>query len=480
MMRRRTVYVLAGAALAAVPIVPGWTGARSRVPAAVVREGEFADTIVEAGTLASAQMNTYGAPSAVTHAKIAELIAEGTQVRAGDRLIRFDTAQLEAERAHEEATLRAALAERLRAREELRVEQMRGDSDASSARDRVGFAEQALANATDGQGQLDLAEARAAGDDARHEVERARRAYDDLAPLLADGFITRAELEKAGQTLARAQSAAALAELRVRTLTDFQHPAAVAKTKAELGAARDGLGRVRDTASARRQQAQATAALAESRVGESQSRLDALDAALAASIVDARQPGLVIYRDLFFGADRRKPQVGDEVAANQVLLAVPDTSRLIVESRIREVDVRKIATGRRLTVRVDAYPDLSVSATVQAIGALALEDPSRGGARFFPMTIAVDVADPRLRPGMSVRAELPANAVRGAHIVPLAAVLDADGEPYCVVLDGSRRVRRRVSVIGTNDTEAAVKGVDVGERLALSEDQAPVTRAGIR
>jgi len=57
---------------------------------------------------------------------------------------------------------------------------------------------------------------------------------------------------------------------------------------------------------------------------------------VAHATIRADVPGLVVYRDLYFGSDRRKPQVGDEVWPNQPLIALPDTSQLTVDTKVRE------------------------------------------------------------------------------------------------------------------------------------------------
>jgi HlyD family secretion protein len=261
--------------------------------------------------------------------------------------------------------------------------------------------------------------------------------------------------------------------MRAQTLASFQRPAAIAKARAEAGIARDGLARQRDIARARLQQAQSAVMLAATRVAESEARIAGLDAAIAASTVVAQGPGLVMYRDVFFGSDRRKPQVGDAAAANQPLLAVPDTSKLTVETRVREIDVARIAAGRPALVRVDALPGAAAPATITLVGALALEDPARTGTRYFPVTVTLDRPDPRLRPGMTARVEIPAVTLPHAVVIPLQAVFDRDGERTCIVFDGGRWQRRAVTVAGVNETDAAIgAGLRAGDRVALVDPDA--------
>lgn len=471
MSRWGSVLIAAGLLVAAVPFL---RPSSAVAPAAIVREGPFEELLAESGAIAAANQVTYGAPLGATTWKILEIAPEGARVQAGDVLIRFDTSALEAERVREASAHQAAETERVRASEEAWMEQLRADSDAQSARERLTLAEQALANEVEGQGQVEIAETAGAADEARREAARLRKAYDDLKPLLAEGFMTRAEMEKAEQTATRAESAAALAALRAKAVREFQHPAAIAKSRVEVGTAREAFGHLAGVSRSRLAQARAALALAETHVSEARSRVAAVEAGIAAAVVRAQASGIVMYRDGYFGAERRKPLVGDQVAVNQPLLAVPDPSRLVTEIRVREVDVRKIAVGEKVHVRPDAFPDLDASGAVVSIGALALEDPLRVGARFFPVTVSLDRADSRLVPGLTVRVELPTISLPRVLIVPAAAVAETpDGTAYCVVAGRGSPTHRNVTVLAETEKEAAIRGpIAVGERVLLVDPSA--------
>ena len=117
-------------------------------------------------------------------------------------------------------------------------------------------------------------------------------------------------------------------------------------------------------------------------------------------------PGIAVHREVFFGSERRKPQVGDQVWANQPLLILPDVSRMVVETSVRETDVHKLERNQRVDVRVQAYPDLRLTGTVSLVGTLAQAEKERRGAKFFAVTVQMNESEPRLRPGMTARVEI--------------------------------------------------------------------------
>ena len=87
--------------------------------------------------------------------------------------------------------------------------------------------------------------------------------------------------------------------------------------------------------------------------------------------VRAEVPGIVVYKEVFFGSEQRKPQVGDQVWANQPLIILPDISRVVVETKVRETDIHKVEKNQRVSIKVEAYPDLALTGEVTLVGTLA-------------------------------------------------------------------------------------------------------------
>lgn len=443
-------------------------------PTALVTREPFEETIVESGTIGAERLMIYGSSIAGAQAKIVEIVPEGAAVHAGDLLVRFDASGFEQALARERAALGQAEAGLLGAREELRLDRLRAEGELDAARGEVSHAEHSLVNQLEGKGRLEIAEADLAAADAARELERARTAVGDLKPLLAEGFVTRAEVTQAEQALARAEEQQRLADARRDTLVKYERPAATSLARSEVASAHDGLARQRETAAARRSEREAAVTSAVSRVDEIRARVAILEQQIASTTVRAAAPGLVVYRDLYFGSDRRKPQVGDEVWPNQPLIAVPDSSQLTVETRIREIDLHRIAASQRVAVTVDAYPDIRLPASVMLVGALAEDDAARAGTKFFPVTIKLLAADARLRTGMTAQVEIEVKSIPRALTVPLQAVIDDRGTTYVLIDRRGTIERRTVKLAGANDMRAALAGgVAEGERVRLVDPSRP-------
>ena len=468
---RRRLRPLGVASFGALSIIGAFVVPRPEAvagPTARVAHGPFVETISEAGTVESARLLLYGSTVAGAQVKIAELTPESRVVQPGDVLIRFDSTTFEQRLAREEAESRQAEAELQRAREELRLDRLHGDSETAQARQQIGYAQTALTNETDGKGRVQQAEAEAAEADAAREVETAGAAYEDMRPMLERGFITRVELKRAEQTLTHAQEQLRLAQLRREAVSGFERPAATARSKAELDAAKQALERQQQSVQARAAEHEAAVRIAASRVDEIAARMALLRDQISRCVVRADAAGMVVYRELYFGNDRRKPQVGDEVWSNQPLIALPDKGQLTVETRIREIDLHHVAVGGATTVTLPAYPSLELKGSVAVIGALAQADPARAGTKFFPVTIAIDTKDDRLRTGMTAKVDIEVAAYPDATLVPAQAVFSVEGRPSIFVVAHGRAAARPVTISAENNSHAVVtSGAAPGEVVLL-------------
>jgi len=458
---------LAALALTAAQVWPAHPSPSA--PTAVVTEAPFRDVLVARGAVSSARLMSYGSTIAGVQAKILTLVPEGTAVQPGDEVVRFDATPFEEAAVREATGVAQAEAELLRATEDLRQEQLRSTVETEAARDDVSEAEAALANVRDGRGPVALAEAETAVNDATRELARARAAESDMQALLDKGFVTRLEADRAALATRQAEDRDRVARLKLDTLRTFEQPAALDKSKADVSAASRNLSGAEATAASRLVQRQAARALAESHLAEARARLAHARDDVARTVVRSSSTGLVVYQELFFGTERRKPQPGDEVWPNQPIVAVPDSTQVVVESRIREIDLHKVAPGAPVAVTVDAYPDLRLRATVGLVGALAQEDVTRAGAKFFPVTVTVIQPDPRLRTGMTARVEIEVAEIERALVVPVQALVERpDGSVACEVVSGRQVTTRTVRVAGRNDLVAAVaSGLRLGEVVRL-------------
>jgi HlyD family secretion protein len=436
-------------------------------------------SIVEGGTLQALRSVTYASAIQSNQAKIVALAPEGKLVEKGDMLILFDAAPFEEEIRRSQAQLAQAQADLSKAREDLKLQVIQNQEDLAAARQKVERSDLELKDVQEGKGTLREEEAQAAVANADREQQKALGALEDLKPLLAEGFITKQELERAEQVVARARDDLALAQRRRDSLVKFGRPLELSQARADAILTKESLRQLDSAAAYRREQKQAAISAAESRIQESASKLALAQQQLARTEVRADVPGIVVYRDVFFGSEQRKPQVGDQVWANQPLLILPDISKMVVETRVRETDIHNVERNQGVKVRVQAYPDLKLTGRVSLVGTLAQEEKERRGTKFFAVTVQIDGSEARLRPGMTAQVEIQVQERPRALFVPLPAVFEKDGRSVCYVVRRGRLQPQEV-VTGPSNQDFVVidKGLREGDRVALRDPGAPPTDFG--
>lgn len=126
--------------------------------------------------------------------------------------------------------------------------------------------------------------------------------------------------------------------------------------------------------------------------------------------------------------------------------------------------------GQKARIKVDAFPDLTLSGEV--IDVAPLPDPTsifNSDIKVYTTRIRIDGNTGYLRPGLSAQAEILVLERDNALSVPVQALLQYDGKEHVAVKqpDGGFEWRD-VSLGDANDTEVEVKeGINPGDHVAL-------------
>jgi HlyD family secretion protein len=454
-------------------------GSADGIPTAKVALGPFRVSVVETGTIQALRSVTYASQIQSNQAKIVALAPEGRLVQKGDMLILFDSAPFEEEIRRSQALLAQAEADLQKANQDFKLQAIQNREELATSRQKVERSELELKDVQEGKGKLKEEEAAAAAANAERDLAKAESAVEDLRPLLAEGFITKQELDRAEQQVARAREDLDLARRRRDALFAYGRPLELSQAKSDAVLNKEGLRQLEAAASYKLEQKKAAMAAAQSRIDEAASKLALAKQQLARTEVRADVPGIVVYKDVFFGSEQRKPQVGDQVWANQPLLILPDISKMVVETRVRETDIHKVEKNQKVTIRVEAYPEMKLTGAVTLVGTLAQEEKDRRGTKFFGVTIQVNESEPRLRPGMTARVEIETEERAAALSVPLDSVFERDGRNLVYVVSG-RRAEAREVVLGPSNQDFVVieSGLRRGERVCLREPGAPASDFG--
>lgn len=335
-------------------------------------------------------------------ATIVELAAEGSRVRRGDRLVRFDSFQVENDLVRLEREYAAAEAE-LRTLEKAAL-------------------------------PLELRELETLLAEARYNHGAETQYLDDSRELVKEGLVSAQETARQQLKVDGLLSKIEQIETRLRLLREHVHPARLEESRAKQHAA----SRQRDLM---REQ-------------------------FAQCVVTSPCDGEVVHLPLPFGTEIRTARVGDTVFKNQEFLCIPDPSEWIVRCDVPEHELGRVAPGYPAALVPRAWPSMSLTGVVETVSAMAQAKAGDAGPRCFPVTIRVVRAPPELKSGMSVEVSVLSRRVDRAIVVPRAAVRWDGKGPHVFVDAPAGPARRALTLgAGNEEVFEVLEGLKAGETV---------------
>ncbi len=203
-------------------------------------------------------------------------------------------------------------------------------------------------------------------------------------------------------------------------------------------------------------------------------KLDLKRAEESSSAAVVRSPirGVAVVGQTWKDGQAGQIRAGDSVQQGEVFLRIIDPSSIVVAAAVNQVDAPRLKAGAAARIRFDAYPDLTLAATVEVVGAIAepVSTAGVGPVRQVPVVLRLNGGDSRLIPDLSVSADVELEAAaRCDTVVPIGALQrDADGHSFVYVDSEGKWVRRNVKIGRKNYLQAEVSGgLRAGEMVAL-------------
>jgi len=270
--------------------------------------------------------------------------------------------------------------------------------------------------------QIQKAELDAAAAKAAFDVQQ--KVYDSRKELFQQGALPQRDLDAAMVTLAQARSQNEQAQ---RQLADLQRLGKEQALKAAQGSRLSAEGKYRGA-----------------------------EAQLSYSEIRSPIDGYVTDRPLY---------VGDLAAANQPMLTVMDTSRLIAKSHIVQSEAALLKVGNLAELRV-AGLDEPIQGRVTLVSPAL--DP---GSTTIEVWVEAVKPNPALKPGMTVEVTMTQKTVKDALVVPSPAVFKNDeGANYVVIAGTDGHAHIKTVQIGAHNPEFSqvASGVNAGDPIIAS------------
>lgn len=220
------------------------------------------------------------------------------------------------------------------------------------------------------------------------------------------------------------------------------------------------------------QQQQARTRSIELNRDQSQLELQRSEANIKRMTMTAPIGGYVVMATLVRNGEFGTVRIGDQVRPGQPILYIENPDSMVVNADLNQVDAQSVRAGMKAVVRLDAYNDIVLPATLTGIGAMAEDSTFRAAyVSKIPLEIKLDKTDPRVIPDLSASADILLSAERDTLFVPREAVFEENGQKYVYVQDPEQPqgwARRTVETGLASPTDVAIhSGLKQGEVVAL-------------
>ena len=171
-----------------------------------------------------------------------------------------------------------------------------------------------------------------------------------------------------------------------------------------------------------------------------------------------------------------KVKKGDSVSAGTVLASVI-TQEKIAEISLNEVDAAKVKVGQKVTLTFDALPDLTLTGKV-------IENDTVGtvsqGVVSYGVKIALDTDSEKIKPGMSVTAEIVVEAKPDVLVLPNSAIKSQGNSYYIELIEASEEVKSKLKIGSSIDLPKNVQIKNQPVEIGISNDTLTEIISGLK
>ena len=249
--------------------------------------------------------------------------------------------------------------------------------------------------------------------------------------------------------------------------SQFEPPATIKQAEIDLEKSKRALQQAKENYLIKKKQNVAKMQEVSAKRRKSKNELDGMLDLQKAFRIMAPEDGMLIYRK---GYDGKAIKEGSQISAwDPVVATLPDLSSMNSNTYVNEVDIRRIATGQRVEIGLDAFPDKNLTGKVTKVANVGEQRPN-SDSKVFQVTVEIDAIDDNLRPGMTTSNKIITTVFQEATYIPLEALHTfQDSITYVFLKDGLGYQKHEVLVGETNANHAQIAmGLKEGQSVYLS------------
>ncbi|MBW8039796.1 MAG: hypothetical protein FVQ85_07335 [Planctomycetes bacterium] len=394
-----------------------------------ITRGDLVVSVTEQGTLESSN-NAEIKCKVRGFNTVIWVIEGGTEVKPGDELVRLDTLAIE-----------DAISERTKYAHWTR-------SGAERARADVATAQLAIPEYLEGRYRSQLMTLEKDLAIAQSNLRTAQNMLGHAKMMAERDYVSKLEVEEKTFAVRQAELNVEVKNIEIKVLKEHTKAMELETLKGDLNAARARLE------------------AEEERCKADEARRDLALEELEHCVIKAERSGLVIYPSAAQWKGAPEIEEGATVRKDQVLLLMPDLSKMQVKVGIHESIVDRIKPG--LAARI-TLPDKTLDGEVSSVAEVTRPAGWWTGNVVKYDTIIKLPSVEGLKPGMSAEVEVILDRHADVLTIPVAAVLETVEGDFCWVKTTEGAKRRSLKLGDTDDSFVVVKaGLKEGDQVVLN------------
>ena len=249
--------------------------------------------------------------------------------------------------------------------------------------------------------------------------------------------------------------------------SQFEPPATIQKAEIELEKAKRELSQAKENYKIKKDQNVAKMQEVNATVNKTRFELEGMQALASNFTILAPEDGMLIYKKDWRGNPIKE---GSQVSAwDPVVATLPDLSKMLSQTYVNEVDIRKIKVGQDVEIGLDAFPEKKLSGKVVKVANVGEQRPN-SDAKVFLVSVEVNESDDLLRPAMTTSNRIIVEQLEEVVYVPLECIHNQnDSITYVFKKSGLGIEKQEVLLGNTNNNEVVIEsGISSNDKVYLS------------
>ncbi|MBL8879556.1 MAG: efflux RND transporter periplasmic adaptor subunit [Phycisphaerales bacterium] len=436
-----------------------------------VKRGTMNVTITENGTLL-AKNSEKVVYEGKRGGKITFLIEEGKTVEPGEDLCKLDAQELESQVQTVDLEIKKTEVDLKKAQTEFEIQKGENTANVEKAHIALDKATNELEKYRDGDAPKERRSLEIKIKEAETKHSRSKKKYEDSVKLLAQEYISKAQLDQDEIEFEQAQIALEASRRDLELFERYTLPMTMTEKQTAVNDAKRGLQNAELRAQNMLEEKEVAVRNNEQRLTSQKNNFDQLKKEVEFCTIKAKTPGLVLHGDPQQGWWNERMKVGGNVWSGNTLFTIPDLRIMQVQVQVHEADINKLKEKQPATITMDTYPGLVIKGEVTKIAQVAGSQNPWGGdddVKKFKVEITMEeMAEVKLRPGISAKAEVFIDKLDDVLFVPRQAVFLEEGKNYCYAMIRGKPERKEIEIGVSSDTYTQISsGLNEGDVVLL-------------